>query len=127
MKDLFHKGDYLVKFDIQKGITTCQISCPFLDNLQSSSIFCIHCFCFLAFPSIFCFHQSGKRSDETLDVFRNKNIWFLNIDGVFGGARMLNEAQKVSNLVRQYLANSCFSENAETSLSKRPTFFGIHC
>ena len=38
------------------------------------------------------------------------------IDDVFGGGRTLNEAQKISNLVRQDLANSGFLENTEKSI-----------
>ena len=38
------------------------------------------------------------------------------IDDVFGGGRTLNEDQKISNLVKQDLADSGFLENTEKSL-----------
>ena len=38
------------------------------------------------------------------------------IDDVFGGGRTLNEAQKISNLVKQDLADSGFLENTEKSI-----------
>ena len=131
VKDLFQKGDYYFKFDIHKGYYHINIFEPRVKYLAFSWIidgqvryFTDTVLVFGLSPAPFVLTKVVK---VLIKHWRSSGIRIFSfIDDVFGGGRTLNEAQKISYLVRQDLANSRFLENTKKvhmgTLSRRPTF-----
>ena len=121
VKDLFHKGDYFFKFDIHKGYYHINIFEPHVKYLAFSWIidgqiryFAYTVLVFGLSPAPFVFTKVVK---VLIKHWRSSRIRLFGfIDDVFGGGRTLNEAQKISNLLRQYPDDSSFLGNTEKSI-----------
>ena len=121
VKDLFHKGDYFFKLDIHKGSYHIDIFEQHVNYLAFSWIidgqaryFAYTVLVFGLFPAPFVFTKVVK---VLIKHWRSSGIRIFGfIDDLFGGGRTLNEAQKISDLVSQDLADSRSLENTEKSI-----------
>ena len=121
VKDLFQKGDYFFKFDIHKGYYHINIFEPHVTYLAFSWIidgqvtyfaYTVLVFGLSTAPFVF-----TKVVKVLIKHWRSSGIRIFGfVDDVFGGGRSFNEAQEISVLVRQDLANSGFLENTEKSV-----------